>query len=415
MKVELIHVGDELLSGQTVNTHTAWSGESLGAIGASVIRATAIADRSDALITALDQVQMDADWVIITGGLGPTNDDITKTVMVDYMKDVLVHQQAIMEHIQALFASLGRKANDMNLEQANFPSKATVLHNPVGTAPGMLWQHQGKFMVNLPGVPFEMKRLMHDHVLPLIAQSVNQWLDRRHFWVHGLPESDLAMRLKDLESSLSESFSLAYLPAKGVVRLQLRCQSDLNEKAVCLEEMEQYAAVIRVALGHWLFSEDESPLAAVVGTLLQAKGQTLSVAESCTGGAVSSAITAIPGSSTYFHGAIVSYANAVKVKTLGVNQADIMMHGAVSRQVVVQMAKGVRKRLGTDWGLASSGIAGPGGGTDNKPVGTVWLAIEGPGLHWSKQMAFGSHRQAIVERSVNALLHELRWALMDEK
>jgi nicotinamide-nucleotide amidase len=391
MKVELIHVGDELLSGQTVNTHTAWLGESLGAIGASVIRATAIADRSDALITALDQVQMDADWVIITGGLGPTNDDITKTVMVDYMKDVLVHQQAIMEHIQALFASLGRKANDMNLE------------------------HQGKFMVNLPGVPFEMKRLMHDHVLPLIAQSVNQWLDRRHFWVHGLPESDLAMRLKDLESSLSESFSLAYLPAKGVVRLQLRCQSDLNEKAVCLEEMEQYAAVIRVALGHWLFSEDESPLAAVVGTLLQAKGQTLSVAESCTGGAVSSAITAIPGSSTYFHGAIVSYANAVKVKTLGVNQADIMMHGAVSRQVVVQMAKGVRKRLGTDWGLASSGIAGPGGGTDNKPVGTVWLAIEGPGFHWSKQMAFGSHRQAIVERSVNALLHELRWALMDEK
>jgi nicotinamide-nucleotide amidase len=260
-----------------------------------------------------------------------------------------------------------------------------------------------------------MKRLMHDHVLPLIAQSVNQWLDRRHFWVQGLPESDLAMRLKDLESSLSKSFSLAYLPSKGMVRLQLRCQSDLNDKATCLVEMDQYAAVIRAALGHWLFSEDESPLAAVVGKLLQAKGQTLSAAESCTGGAVSSAITAIPGSSTYFHGAIVSYANAVKVKTLGVNQADIMMHGAVSRQVVVQMAKGVRKRLGTDWGLASSGIAGPGGGTDNKPVGTVWLAIEGPGFRWSKQMAFGSHRQVIVERSVNALLHELRWALMEEK
>lgn len=415
MKVELIHVGDELLSGQTVNTHSAWLGEALGAIGASVVRATAIADLSEALVTALDQVQMDVDWVIITGGLGPTNDDITKQVMVDVMQDVLVHQPAIMEHIQALFASMGRVANEVNMEQANFPSKATVLHNPVGTAPGMLWQHQGKFLVNLPGVPFEMKRMMRDHVLPRIKLSVNQWLDRRHFWVQGLPESDLAMRLKDLESSLSSPFSLAYLPSKGVVRLQLRCQSEMKDKEACLERMDQYAGVIRKALGRWLFSEDESPLAAVVGTLLQTKGQTLATAESCTGGAVSAAITAIPGSSVYFHGAIVAYANAVKVKSLGVNQADIMMHGAVSRQVVVQMAKGVRKRLGTDWGLASSGVAGPGGGTEDKPVGTVWLAIEGPGFHWSKQLTLGSHRQAIVERSVNALLRELRWALMDEK
>jgi nicotinamide-nucleotide amidase len=264
----------------------------------------------------------------------------------------------------------------------------------------------------MPGVPYEMKHLMEAHVLPRIKAESDAHIEHRFFMVQGIPESELAARIADWESSLADGLSLAYLPSPGVVKLRLTARTRDPREAAAL--LEPASSGLRGVLGRDIFAEDWKTLEEVVGERLVAAGQSLAVAESCTGGAISALVTRVPGSSRYLLGGVVAYANEVKVRMLGVNEADLLMHGAVSEPVVRAMARGVRKRFGSDWGLASSGVAGPDGGTPEKPVGTVWLAVSGPGVEWAARFQMGDHRERTVRKSVLEVLNRLRGFLPQE-
>jgi len=415
MTAELINIGDELLIGQTVNTNASWLGEQLSMRGVKVKRVWTIQDERNEIIETLDSISADTRWVIITGGLGPTKDDLTKNTLVNYFGDRLVFSEDTMAHIESLFARMNRVPNEVNREQAMLPVAAESLRNDMGTAPGMLWQRDEQFIVSIPGVPYEMRHVFERHLAPRIDAERSQVLEIHHFWIQGVPESELAARLETIESSLPEMLHLAYLPSPGHIRLQLRAVMQNDRLVEGRETLAEFAQRIRQVLGADVYSESQEPMESVIGSLLAERGETLATAESCTGGLVASMITSVSGSSAYFKGAVVAYANEVKVKQLGVNEADLMMDGAVSREVVRAMARGVRKRLGTDWGVASSGVAGPTGGTEAKPVGMVWLAVIGPDYEWVECLHFGTHRQRTVQRSALTLLNQLRLGLLAKK
>ena len=411
MRAEIITIGTEILLGQTVDSNSAWMGQRLSEVGVEVQRITSISDQPSAIVAALDAVLPSTQWVLITGGLGPTKDDLTKHVLTDYFEDRLEYRPEIFEHIEALFAKMGRVPNALNRPQADFPVKAELLRNAMGTAQGMLWTEHGRRYVSMPGVPYEMKHILETAVLPRMRAEQAEIHVHRYFVVQGIPESDLALRIADWESALPEGISLAYLPSPGVVKLRLSAHVASEGEQAMRAQMDQEAAALKVLLGADCYAEDLLPLEVVVGELLKAAGQTVATAESCTGGSIAARLTSIPGSSAYLIGGVVAYSNTVKEQQLGVRKADLLVHGAVSEPVVRQMAEGVRKRLKTDWALATSGVAGPDGGSEAKPVGTVWIALAGPNGTWSKKFSMGLNRSRTVEKSVLAALDALRRAL----
>ncbi|HLN53821.1 MAG TPA: competence/damage-inducible protein A [Lentimicrobium sp.] len=410
MKTEIITIGDELLIGQVIDTNSAWMATELNAIGIKVVQITSIGDDHDQIISALKDATGRADIIITTGGLGPTRDDITKLAICDFFKTHLVFDEDSYHNIERIFNLRGYKMTESNRRQAEVPASCSPLLNENGTAPGMLFRQNGRIYFSLPGVPFEMKALMTRQVIPLLKPLSNKTILHKTILTQGVGESFLADKIKDWESSLPPNFKLAYLPQPGMVRLRVTATGTSAEELK--KSLGEYITLLYSLIPEYIFGEDNESLESILGQLLKNHNLTLSTAESCTGGSIAQMITSIPGSSAYFKGSIVSYSNEVKVNTLNVKDSTIANYGAVSRETVIEMAEGVKKQLNTDCSIAVSGIAGPDGGTPDKPVGTVWVAVITPysGVV-TKKFLFGENRERNIRRSSLAALDMLRQAL----
>jgi nicotinamide-nucleotide amidase len=403
-------IGDELLYGQVIDTNSAFMGQELGKLGLRVRQITSVSDFADEIVAALDLARERADVVLMTGGLGPTKDDLTKHVLARYFGAELVMHEPTLRHVEGIFARYNRPMLEVNRQQAMVPSNCTVLHNALGTAPGMWFEDRGTIFVSMPGVPFEMKGLMKDEVLPRLQQHF-QTPPIEHVVVQtvGLGESYLAEKIADWESALPSNIKLAYLPSLGGVRLRLSGyadgQPDLRAR------MEALLPALRERIGDVIFAVGEVPLEQAVGQLLLERDLTVGTAESCTGGYVAYRLSSVPGSSRYFQGSVVAYSNDIKMRELGVKPATLAEHGAVSEATVREMAEGLRQRLGVDVAIATSGIAGPDGGTPTKPVGTICIAYADQHQTVSRQFSFDRGRQLNVEYTSTAVLNLLRLSL----
>lgn len=372
----IVTIGDELLIGQTVDTNSAFIAQELNRIGIWVNRRVAVGDRYEDIRLALDQEAERSDLILITGGLGPTSDDITKPLLCDYFGGTLIRNEAVLKHIEYLFKEIFRRPGpllDRNIRQADVPDVCEVLPNAIGTAPGMLFRKNGKIFISLPGVPAEMKKLMADEVIPRVSRAWTMAsIQHRTLLTAGAGESILAEALIDFESTLSPALKLAYLPKYGMVKLRL---SYAGESAQQGEELLNEAFPrLAQAVGSWLIAKEDIGLETLIGNWLRAHKKTLGTAESCTGGSIAQLMTSVPGSSEYFIGSVVSYANRIKVELLDVQKDTLTTVGAVSEKAVMEMIQGGLKRLGSDYMISVSGILGPGGATPEKPVGTVWIA-----------------------------------------
>lgn len=404
MNVEIITIGDELLIGQALDTNSAWMGGQLEREGFRVVRKTTVgdveADILDAVGAAMGRVQL----VLLTGGIGPTKDDRTKRALCRYFGCGLHFCEDVYETILQVFEHAGRTMNALTRDQAMVPDKCTVIRNQAGTAPCMWFEDDGKALVSMPGVPYEMKWLMTNEIIPRLRQTFGRNVFIRHqtVWVSGYGESALAMELDPFERELPSFMKLAYLPQPGLVRLRLSACAG-SEAEVSQAIARQWEKLRARLAGHILSAEDKAP-EELIGETLLAKGLTMGTAESCTGGRIASMITSIPGSSRYFNGSIVSYSNEVKSKALGVPESDLREYGAVSREVVGQMATGALRALNCDCVVATSGIAGPGGGTPGKPAGTVWITVATPERTVSECYRFGTIREMNISRAANTAL-----------
>jgi len=408
MLAEIITIGDEILIGQTVDTNSAWIARELNKIGVSLLRIRSIKDERESIVEALDTVSPDASLVLMTGGLGPTRDDITKKVLADYFNTELKRDPEILQRIEDFFIQRGRDILESNRMQADLPVDAIILPNLMGTASGMWFEKDQKIFVSMPGVPYEMKGLMEREVIPRIKEN-NELpsIYYRTVMTEGVGESFLADRISDWEESLTaKNISIAYLPSPGTVKIRLGAKGENLEdlkKKVDAEIESLYAQI-----GSHIFGENDISQEDAIADMLLKSRLSISTAESCTGGYLAHLITSVPGSSAYFNGSVISYSNEVKISQLNVRPEDLESNGAVSKEVVEQMAKGVRKKLATDIALATSGIAGPDGGTEEKPVGTVWISLAAKEGVFSKQFLFEKNRDRNIRRSALAALSMLR-------
>jgi nicotinamide-nucleotide amidase len=410
MKAEIITIGDELLIGQVVDTNSAWLGEQLNLAGINVQQITSISDNRDHILTTLEEASARVDVILITGGLGPTKDDITKNVLCEFFDTHLVFNQEAFENVQRLFRLRGIAVTELNRRQAEVPAACTPLPNPEGTAPGMWFEKEGKFFISMPGVPFEMKTMFTNQVMPRLAKKTSaSFIVHKTILTQGVGESFLAKTIEDWEDNLPENIKLAYLPQPGIVRLRLTALG--NNKPDLDRQLEEHEQALHRLIPELVFGYGNETMEEVVGRMLKLSGTTLATAESCTGGYIAHLITGIPGSSAYFKGSVVAYSNEIKMRLLGVSEADLEKYGAVSGQVVGQMADGVRKQLRTDYALAVSGIAGPDGGTDEKPVGTTWLALATPEKIIARKYLFGEHRGRNIRKAALEALNMLRLEL----
>lgn len=414
MKAAVIVIGNEILVGQVQDTNSGWIAAKLRAIGVELTNILAVSDTADAIRSTLSTLEGRTDLVIMTGGLGPTSDDITRQTLAAYFDTELVFSKEVEGDIADAFKRWGRKDISVtNRTQAYVLKDSFVLRNPVGTAPGTWMERNGTVFVSLPGVPFEMKEMMTGTVLPrILALFPHAIIHQRTVLTHGIGESDLAERIATWEKNLADDISLAYLPSPGMVRLRLTVKGD--DAQVLETRIHTEIAGLLDILGDAVFGFDEDTLEKIVGRLLTAQNQTLATAESCTGGAMAARITTVPGASNYFKGGIVAYANDVKSAVLGVPQSILDTHGAVSRETVEAMAAGARKVLAADWATAVSGIAGPSGGTLDKPVGSVWIAVASKHKIVSQLFQFGGRRDTNIERTVRSALNMLRKLLIEE-
>lgn len=404
MNVEIITIGDELLIGQVVDTNSAWMGQQLESEGFHIVWKTAVGDVEEDMLYAVDMALKRAQIVLVTGGIGPTKDDITRKTLCKYFDSELHFSDEVYQNIEEIFNRNGRVMNELTRNQAMVPDKAVVIQNRAGTAPCTWFERDGKVLVSMPGVPYEMKWLVTNGVLPRLKKQFRQDIHILHHttWVNGFTESMLAIHLESFENALPPTVKLAYLPQPGLIRLRLTIHTETEEEAQKIL-ITQQNALRELLSGHILTEEDKAP-DELIGTILKERGLTLGTAESCTGGRIASIITSTPGSSAYFTGSIVSYSNSVKENLLGVNPADIEQHGAVSREVVEQMALGAIHKLGCNCAVATSGIAGPDGGTPEKPVGTVWIAAAIGSKVISECYRFSSIREQNILRSSNMAL-----------
>lgn len=407
LQAELIAIGDELLIGQTIDTNSAFIATQLNQIGISVKQKRVIADEAEAICEALDQVLPGTRLVFMTGGLGPTKDDITKKTLTGYFGGELEFHDEVFEHIKDLFASYGRTPSEANRSQAYLPSSCSVIPNKIGTASGMRFEREGTYFFSLPGVPYETRHLVGEQIIPWIQQNLDTGtVVHRTLLTQGVPESVLAEKLEEWEDQLPKAVKLAYLPSPGLVRLRLTSYQGTEEEAQTLVDTEAEKA--REILGQIVFGEDLESLEEVVGNILRGKGLSLSAAESCTGGYISHKITSVPGSSDYFRGSVVSYTNEVKTAFLGVEADTITKYGVVSKEVAEAMARGAVARFASDFAVSTTGIAGPSGGTEEQPVGTVWIAVATPEQVVSKEFRFGVDRQRNIHRMTLMALDMLR-------
>ena len=412
MRCAIITIGDEILIGQVTDTNAVWISQQLNALGVQVGEMVTVSDEAGQITSTLDRYMGRYDLLIMTGGLGPTKDDLTKQTLAAYFNSNMATDPAVLEKITAFFQERGRSMIESNLRQADVPEVCRVLMNDHGTAPGMWFEVEGTILISLPGVPYEMKGLMEDHVIPEISSRIKvPHVVHRTIMTQGVPESYLAAKLHDWESSLPECVKLAYLPRPGIVRLRLTVVDK------CARESEQILDVIIGKLldiiPEHIFGYDDITLEESLGDLLRERGLTLASAESCTGGNIARLITSVPGSSAYFTGSVIAYDNRIKTGVLGVDPALIEEKGAVCREVVEQMASGVRDTFGTDTAIATSGIAGPDGGTDDKPVGTTWICVQYREKSFVKKQRFGGSRERIITQASNTALQLLRRLLLN--
>jgi nicotinamide-nucleotide amidase len=407
MKAAIITIGDELLIGQTVDTNSAWMGAELSKSGFDVFRITSIHDRKEDIIYSLDEAGKVADVVLITGGLGPTSDDITKQTLAEYFNTRLVMDYEVLGMIEKMMSKRNFPMNDNNRRQAEVPMSCRVLKNAAGTAPGMWFENDSTIFISMPGVPDEMKYIMNAHVIPeLNKRFTSQVIIHRNIMTYGTFEAKLAEILTDFEAGLPASIKLAYLPSSGVIKLRFTAAG--NEYKTLEAAVSEQVTNLYKTIPEYIYSENEESLEMVVGKLLVLKDSSLSTAESCTGGEIAHLITTIPGSSNYFRGSVIAYDNTVKRKLLGVKEDSIMKYGAVSEAVVKEMAEGARNLLNTGYAVATSGIAGPDGGSETKPVGTLWMAVASEKGIIAEKRVFGNDRITNIKRFSLAALNLLR-------
>lgn len=412
MNALILTVGDELLIGQTVDTNSAWMGRELSLAGIRVIRRISVGDTHGDIVGALETAFQAADVVLMTGGLGPTKDDITKKAIADFLGVDLEFHQETYDRILRIFAHLGKPTTEAHRLQALMPQRATLLRNRLGTAPGMWFREKGRILISMPGVPYEMQAIMTDEALPRLRQEPGVVpIFHRTLLTAGLGESDIATRLERFEDSLPDHIGLAYLPAPGQVRLRLSAHG--GDAAVREPEISRYAEAARGVLGQHVFGEGEDSLEACLGRMLRDRGLMVATAESCTGGYLAHRLTMVPGSSDYYLGSILAYGNAVKAAQLGVPTGMLEREGAVSEPVVRAMLSGLLERMGADVGMSLSGVAGPGGGTEEKPVGTVWLAVGGRSDIQTFRFQLGKDRMRNIEISAVYAMDRLRLWLLD--
>ena len=420
MLAEIITIGDEILIGQIVDTNSAWIAKQLNEIGIRIKQISSVSDDREHILTALKEARERADVILITGGLGPTKDDITKKTLCEYFGVGLIENAETLENVEKLFRRL-RGPNepllDVNKMQALVPENCEVIINNNGTAPGMWFNHEGKIYMSMPGVPFEMIYMMEDSVIPKLKATLKlPVIIHKTILTAGEGESYLANRIADIEDDLPPYIKLAYLPKLGQVRLRLSAYGEnYADETLLKEKINEFAARIIERVKNAVMAEEDIPLEKVILNTLAAKGQTLSVAESCTGGYVSHLFTQHPGSSDAFIGGGVTYSNELKEKLLGVTHDTLEQYGAVSEQTVKQMAEGALRNFGSDYSIAITGVAGPGGGTPDKPVGTVWIAVANKEKTQIKKFTFGSKRVQNIERSATGALFMLITLIKETK
>ncbi len=403
VKVEIITIGDEILIGQIVDTNSAWMAEQLNIAGFEIAQITSVHDDADHILSSLDMALQRADIVLITGGIGPTKDDITKQTLCKYFDSKLIFDQSVLDNIERIFNHLLYRMNELTRSQAMVPDKCQVIQNKMGTAPITWFEKDGKVVVSMPGVPHEMKNAMTQDVIPRLEDKFQSAvIVHQNVLVHGYPESALALKIEDWENDLPPHIKLAYLPNGRVVKLRLTGVGD--DVTVLRAAIDEKLESLKVLLGDAIVALDDVPLEKLVFDKLLATNKTLATAESCTGGNIAHVLTLLPGSSSVFNGSVVAYSNDVKMNVLGVDPQVLATHGAVSAEVVEQMAMSVRVLMNTDFAIAASGIAGPGGGTDDKPVGSVWISVSSSETVKSKLFNFTSTREQNIERTTQEAL-----------
>lgn len=407
---ELLTIGDEILYGQIVDTNSQWMSVELDKIGVKVIRKTTVGDEEQEILTAFAEAEKRADVILITGGLGPTSDDMTKPLLAKYFNCGLAINEEALAEVTEFFVSRGRELTELNRQQAALPTACEKITNPVGTAPGMWFNKGEKVFMSMPGVPHEMKKMMTEQVLPRIAKKYQlPVIHHKVIRTIGVGESFLAEKIADWENALPAHIKLAYLPSLGEVKLRLtgfgNSITELEKETNALTEK------LKERAGEYIYGYGETPIEVVIGNTLREKKLTLSIAESCTGGFLSHLITSVPGSSEYFLGAMIPYAYEIKMRQLGVKPETLEKYGAVSEPTIIEMANIVRAKFNTDIGVATSGIAGPGGATPDKPVGTVWIAYSDKHHTVTKKLQLSKDRMINIRLASMAVLNLIRLSM----
>ena len=412
MKATILSIGDELLIGQTLNTNAHWMSQQLTAIGVDVLRHVSVSDKRAEIVGALDTAMADTQVILITGGLGPTSDDITKDVLCEYFGGSLVFNEAAYENIRQIFNRRNREISEATRQVAFLPDNCLPIQNAFGTAAGMLFRRDDRVVVSMPGVPYEMKAMVENGVIPYLQSEFTLPLIlHHHFYTAGVGETQLAELLTDFEKNKPADMGLAYLPSVGKVRLRLTLKG--QDKADLQSRMQAARETVYAAVKAHVYAEEDIPLEQVVGRLLAERGKTLGTAESCTGGYIAHLITSVAGSSDYFKGSVIAYSNEIKQQVLGVQAATLEAHGAVSEQTVREMLSGALKVLDTDVAIAVSGVAGPGGGSEEKPVGTVYIGVADAETSVVLRHGFTNNRERNIQLSGVLALVMLKNFLQD--
>ncbi len=412
MLATIITIGDEILIGQIVDTNSAWMANKLNEIGIKIHEIISVSDNESHILEAVDKSMKQSDIVFITGGLGPTKDDITKATLCKYFNAELILNEALLTQLTAYFKQRGRVMNESNKMQAYVPDNCEVIPNERGTAKGMWFEKDNRILLSMPGVPHEMKHIMEDHILQRLQRDYAlPYIHHKNIMTAGLGESYIAEKISDIEDGLPAHIKLAYLPHLGAVRLRLTGRGKVGTDLI--EEINRISASITDRIAFYVYGFDELKLEEALGNLLKKHQKTISTAESCTGGSVAAAITSVPGSSAYYEGSLITYSYEVKQRELGVKAETLAKYGAVSTETVEEMLVGILGKMNTDYGIAISGVAGPGGGTPEKPVGTVYVCVGNKTKMQTKRYQLTQNRADNIALTTTYALFQMK-SFMDE-
>jgi len=407
MKAEIISIGDEILTGQTTDTNSVWMATELNKLGIEVTGISAIPDDAARITKLLGNAVKRSGLVLITGGLGPTSDDITKDTLCRFFNTILVRNEEVLANISEILGRRGVSLNENNIAQASVPENCTVLMNRMGTAPGMWFENDNAIVVSMAGVPYEMKYIMTEHVIPMLRnRGIASEIIHRNIMTYGLPEAHLAEKLSSFESELPAGVRLAYLPSSGVIKLRLTAR--YSDSSMAEQELVRQVERLKAVIPDLIYADSEVSLEEHIGKELKNRNMTVSTAESCTGGSISRMIVSVPGSSAYYKGSVIAYSNELKENILGVNHDTIERYGAVSGECAAEMAEGVMRLTGSSISIATTGIAGPDGGSENKPVGTLWVAVSSHLGTETRSFTYGTDRNLNIRRFSLAALNMLR-------